>query len=741
MAEQDLVSLGSMLRSALAYHQAGELDRAEPLYREALGRDPNQPDALRLLGLLYQQRGQTDLALQFLERAVLVDSNTAAAHHDLASLFSQLGRIPEAIAGFKHALTLQPKYPEAWHNLGNAYHAAGDLAAAQASYRKALEQQPDLAETHFNLGVVKQDLGSLAEAVECYRAALQLRPDYVEALLNLGTVELQLGNSAASAESRMRLGVVLTQQGRAREALEYFDQALQSEPSNAERLLQFALTELLRAPVDANRSSDDDRFRMIRELKRRLAHCLQKQARWRDALRYWEELIVESPRDAEVLLNLGFCFQETGEFLRAEETYSKLLKVGNDAAVLRHNLGIVQSKLQRLPEALHSFAEALRLDPALARTNLAMANTYRELGKLEPAERHLRSELEIDPDCAEAAVNLGVILQESRRVSEAIECYRRALERNPQRPLLHWNLAIASLLSGDFATGWIEYEWRWQSHQKAKPEFPCPEWDGQDLKNQRILLYAEQGFGDTLMFIRYVSEVRRRHGRIIVQCQAGLRRFLASQPQIEEVIPLGQPLPEFDSHAPLMSLPRILGIAIDQQDQAAPYLQFPTNSLPEFPVKNPSALKVGLVWFSNPQHFIARDKSIDLPLLAPIANLPGCEFFSLQVELDPGSADFLNATGIHNLDPWLRDFADTASVLEQLDLVISVDTAVAHLAGALGRPVWVLLAYSADWRWFLDRTDSPWYPTMRLYRQSRQGDWGGVIESVCQDLTAHQRVK
>jgi hypothetical protein len=365
-----------------------------------------------------------------------------------------------------------------------------------------------------------------------------------------------------------------------------------------------------------------------------------------------------------------------------------------------------------------------------------MAIAFRQLGDLGSAETSLRRELEIDPNCADAAVNLGVVLQERHRVKEAIHCYKQAIQLNPHHPILHWNFAIASLLTGDYTTGWHEYEWRWQVKHKPKPKFTQPEWDGSDLRGRTILLYAEQGFGDTLMFIRYAPLVAQRNGRVLVECQPPLKRLLAAMPGISHAVSHGEPLPEFEVQAPLMSLPRIFGPVLDADLRWEPYLRPAAGLEWKLPFHEANSFKVGLVWASNPQHPVFSEKSLDLHRWAPILNVPGCEFFSLQIDPNPSAVEFLREhPQIHNLHPGFSDFADTAAAIRQLNLVISVDTAVAHLAGGLGHSVWVMLSFSADWRWLLKRKDSPWYPTMTLFRQPRPGDWDSVIGEVTRHLT------
>ncbi len=543
-----------------------------------------------------------------------------------------------------------------------------------------------------------------------------------------------------AAEACFRLGQICRQRSRLTEAAEWLDQALKVRPEWPDAYHELALVSLANqeaqeAIVNLHQALRIDPAHLV--ARRTLADLFQAACHWREAAHQYAELFALQPTDPILFQNFGFCCQEAGEFQLAEQAYAKALKLGADSSELRFNIGVTRLKQGRPVEAILAFKEALDLDPTITLANLAMANAYRQVGDLDSSEACLRQEQAINPNCADAAVNLGVVLQERHRVKEAIHCYKQAIQLNPHHPILHWNFAIASLLAGDYETGWPEYEWRWQVKHKPKPKFVEPEWDGRDLEGRAILLYAEQGFGDTLMFIRYAPLVARRNGRVIVECQPPLRRLLAAMPDLSHVVGFGETLPEFQVQAPLMSLPRIFGPVLDSDHQWEPYLR-PARGIERLlPPHDENALKIGIAWGSNPQHPIFAEKSLDLAKWHPILDVPGCEFFSLQIDPNPSAVAIMEKhPHIHNLQPRFSDFADTAAVIRQLDLVISVDTSVAHLAGGLGHSVWVMLSFSADWRWLLKRKDSPWYPTMSLFRQSRPGHWESTVNEVAQNLEA-----
>jgi hypothetical protein len=334
--------------------------------------------------------------------------------------------------------------------------------------------------------------------------------------------------------------------------------------------------------------------------------------------------------------------------------------------------------------------------------------------------------------------NLGVALQKQGALGEAVASYRRALELRPDYAEAHNNLAFVWLLTGDFEQGWSEYEWRWKANLLSPPSFTQPLWDGTPLAGRTILLYAEQGLGDTLQFIRYAPLVERRGGRVIMACPRPLLQLLASCPGIDRLVALDAVSSDFELYALLMSLPRILGTSLESIPADVPYLE----ADPELTVHWQSELatfsrefRIGIAWQGNPDHRGDRHRSFRLAQFAPVARLEGVRLFSLQK--GPGAeqirevGDRFPVTDLGSrLDETTGAFMDTAAVMKNLDLVISADTAIAHLAGALGVPIWVALSSAPDWRWLLGREDSPWYPTMRLFRQASPGDWDGVFARI-----------
>jgi tetratricopeptide (TPR) repeat protein len=340
----------------------------------------------------------------------------------------------------------------------------------------------------------------------------------------------------------------------------------------------------------------------------------------------------------------------------------------------------------------------------------------------------------------ECHCNLGNTLLDKKQPKEAIAAFLRCIAINPTVPEAHYNYSLALLTLGDFQQGWEEYEYRLKCKGLfLRRDFTQPQWDGSPLEARTILLYAEQGVGDALQFIRYLPLVEQRGGRIIVECQAELQRLFQTTAERCQIVADGQPLPAFDLHCSLLSLPRVFQTTLANLPQTVPYLQADAEETRKWQHRladDSPIVKVGLAWAGNPDHKNDRNRSMKLARLAPLGQAPGVRFFSLQKGATAAQAK-TPPPGMDLVD-WteeLKDFADTAALIANLDLVIAVDTAVVHLAGAMGKPVWTLLPFVPDWRWLLEREDSPWYPTMRLFRQNSWGDWDSVITRVADALS------
>ncbi|HXE52803.1 MAG TPA: tetratricopeptide repeat-containing glycosyltransferase family protein, partial [Tepidisphaeraceae bacterium] len=388
--------------------------------------------------------------------------------------------------------------------------------------------------------------------------------------------------------------------------------------------------------------------------------------------------------------------------------------------------------------------QAIRLSPGTGHLYGNLGMVLAAAGRFDDAIAAFNQAIVLQPKLPEAHNNLGNALREQGRFEQAMSAYNKALSLRPNFPDARWNLGLLLLMQGDFERGWPLYEARRQvTNFRFQTNLRGPQWEGfdkltpggSDLTGRTILLQSEQGFGDTIQFVRYAPLLARRGAQVMLQTGPELRRLLTGQCSVGQIISPGEPLPRFDFSSPLMTLPRILGTTINSVPAEIPYLR-PDPSLVESWRRRVSEtgkrLKVGLTWAGRPTHPGDRARSIPSALLSPLNSIRDCQFFSLQ-KWKPAAVDQAPLPMI-DWTSELNDFADTAALLENLDLVITVDTAVAHLAGAMSRRVWVLLPFVPDWRWMLNRADSPWYPTMQLFRQPTPGNWDSVINNVCQAL-------
>ena len=455
----------------------------------------------------------------------------------------------------------------------------------------------------------------------------------------------------------------------------------------------------------------------------------------------FEEAVAIDPGYAQAHSNLGVVLKRQGKLKEAVAAYRRAIESAPDYATAHSNLGNALRELGELKGAAAACGRAVEIDPSYAQAYSNLGLVLREQAKYADAVAACRKAVELKPDYADAHNNLGYALLGQGKLAAAIAACREAAALRPGYVGAHWNEAFTLLLAGDFEAGWEKYEWRWRKDEflAESRRFPQGAWDGAALGGGTILLHAEQGIGDTLQFVRYAPLVAARAARVIVECQRGLERLMATVAGVGEVVVKGDPLPEYSAHAPFLSLPRIFGTRLETVPAEVPYISVPADMEP--PPFAPAyatqdgALRVGIVWAGSPAHSNDRNRSCPLEPFARLRDIAGVTLFSLQVgpqaaalgALPPGPA-------IADLGKTFTDFAATAMAVSRLDLVVTVDTAMAHLVGAMGRPVWVLLPYAPDWRWLLDRDDSPWYPTMRLFRQPRPRDWDEVFARVSAEL-------
>jgi FkbM family methyltransferase len=429
-----------------------------------------------------------------------------------------------------------------------------------------------------------------------------------------------------------------------------------------------------------------------------------------------------SPAEREFIRGLELHRAE--QLDQALKHYAKAAALDPGHAMAWNNMGVLLRKQGKRKPALACYRRAVALAEADASNHSNLGNVLRDLGRLEEAERHGARAVALAPDNAGTHHNHGLILQDLGRHTEAIAEFDIAIRIDPRNAGYRWDRALNLLMAGDLARGFAEYEVRWKLPHNPAPTIAPAEWTGESLEGKTILLWSEQGFGDTLQFIRYAPMVKARGAtKVLLLAQPPLARLLSGAPGVDQVVTEGAPRPQFDCHSPLLSLPRLFGTTIETIPAECPYLKAPAPaaSLPRPPG---ARLMVGICWAGKPTHKNDHNRSAGIEPFLALMDDPKIAFYSLQK--GPRAADLVTsgaAALVEDLSPRIEDFADTARLMRQLDLVITVDTAVAHLAGALGIPVWVAIPATIDWRWMRERNDSPWYPSMRLFRQERSGDW------------------
>ncbi len=568
---------------------------------------------------------------------------------------------------------------------GHTLHRAENLEEAAILYHKVLEIQPEHVDAIFLLGTLNIQQENLELATTFLKKAILLKPDHVAAYNNLGTA--------------------LQSQGKLSEAVVIYNRVIEIKPDYAEAHIN-------------------------------LGNVFQEQGKFDEAMECYNRAIERQPDYAEAHYNLGNALKEKNEFDKAASCFSKAIELKPEYVEALNNLGSVLQEQGKLDEAASRFSKAIELKPDYAEAHSNFGLVLQEQGKLDEAVSCFSKAIELKPDYAEAHINLGAVLQEQGKFDEAMECYKLAISLKPDYAEAHMNRSFVLMLTGNLEEGWPEYEWRLHTKDRIPRTFQQPRWDGTPLNGKSILVHAEQGIGDTIQFVRYLPMVKAKGGHVIFECQKDLFRLLKNNAGFDEIIEKASASKKnsyFDVQVPLLSLPGIFGTTFKNIPSNVPYITVDPEPVKQWNerIENNDDLKIGIVWAGSPHHKNDRNRSCKLEDFAQLAEIPGLSFYSVQK--GPASAEAFNPPGgmkIINLEDSLIDFADTAALIANLDLVISVDTAVAHLAGAIGKPVWNLLPFAPEWRWLLNRDDSPWYPRMRLFRQTKPNNWIEVFEQV-----------
>jgi tetratricopeptide (TPR) repeat protein len=714
--------IGERLDKGLTHHRAGRLAEASACYAVILRLQPAHADALHLSGLIARQQGDLAASERLIAQAIQCRSSVAVFHYNLGYTRELLGKQSEAVECYRRAISLDPQNLAALQRFTGAIGARADLSEAIALYQALLSHAPGLAEAHYDLGRLYHRRNDLSNAIGSYQRAIALQPGTFEFHFNLASALTQSGqfaDAAASyrqailiqpedAEAHYSLGVVLQKMGDVTLAAQAYARALKIKPEFPNALSNLGF---LCAQMDDLQTGEGLLRRAVAldpgnvNAHCNLANLLAQRGNTADALETCRAALALDPNHAPTLCNCGALSIDVGDPQAAEE-------------LLRRSIA---------------------LDPGNVSAHCNLASALAKQGKNEGALESSCHALAIDPKHALTLCNLGALLDTMGNAAGAIQCYQLALASHPDSELAKFYLSLQHLVRGDFATGWELYEARWGTREfrNTRPIDLPPQWRGEDIRGSRILIYSEQGLGDTLQFVRYVPMVAALGATVALKVQPSLVRLLSTFHDEITVVSTDSAVgTDADWQCPLLSLPLAFRTDLATIPQAVPYLRADPIAADAWALRLPAhGLRVGLVWAGNPKHTRDRQRSIALEQLGRLAHLQGVTFYSLQK--GPASQDLASTPlRIVDLGEHLEDFTDTAAIIANLDLVICVDTAVAHLAGAMGKPVWLLVAQVGDWRWLQDRADSPWYPSMRLFRQTATGGWDGVLQRIEQELNA-----
>jgi tetratricopeptide (TPR) repeat protein len=727
MSAATLTLTPTELESARAHHAQNHLLQAAEFYHQALIDDPRNQPALLGLSLIARQTNQLQPALHMAKAALAAGPASALAWANLGDALIAIRHAPQAKAAFRHALTLEPSLAAAHYGLGNVLALEENYPDALTHFAVAAEHAPQSSECHFAKAFAQGKMGAHGAAIAAYRRAVQLRPGFASAWLNLG------------------VGLVADGRG---------------------QLADHCYREALKVINPAQRANHPN----------------------------WINACANTRISAH--LNLGHLHRSRRHFPQAQKHYEAALAVTveNDSHLTAIRLAEVQVAFTYLHLEQKQFPQAwqaLREAEATDRPNSEVPNAR---GILLLAEHATQADPNPYPSLIEEAIqafqqaeslghktapsNRGNALLRLSRCEEALAAHQTALERDPHHPGILYNLALTQLRTGDFARGWPNYEIRWQ-FREVHPHprrFSQPRWQGETLsKGSRLFIYSEQGLGDTLQFLRYLSLVAERSPdtHLILEVQAPLVRlltpylttltkschperfchpersegFASSSPHpglTAEILPHGHPLPPFTHHCPLLSLPAIFQTTLETVPAQIPYLhsdpQLNQQRATELAaIGNPNHHAIGIAWAGNPNYRADHERSTTLSTFLPLLQIPAIRWISLQKgestrqihQLQPNLRPDISLTDASSQD---HDLADTAALIHYLDLVITTDTVIAHLAGALGKPLWLLLPWQSDWRWMQSQATTPWYPHARIFRQYSPGNWPELLDRVAHQL-------
>ena len=705
-----------------------DLSKGISLLKEALNIQAQNLEAQFDLANLYQMNGEFASSIDTYQQAIQIDPNHFQSYGNLALALSSIGKIEQSENALKKSIEINPNYADGWCNLGVIYKDTHQLEKARDCFNEAVRLKPKLTEAFVNLANTLHELGKYDEAIESCDQALLIQPKLFQAYNNKGNIFRSIGKFEESLqcyqeairinpdfpEAYNNCGLVLQDLKRINEGIHHFEMAIQVNPQYAIAYCNLGeahrtLKNLPLALEYCNKAITIDLFLSPAYSTRGL--ILYQLKKYEESLASYRKAIDLNPNYPEAYCNAGVVLKALKQLTQALEYYDKAISIKPNYAIAICNQGVVLKELDRLEDALFCYNQAISLDPKFA----------------------------------EAFNNRGIVLKELGLNNQALDSYQSAIKLDPDNGTFHWNLSILYLLQGNFDNGFQEYEWRWKDEEvsliSGKQNFKEPLWLGdQPLSGKKILLYPEQGLGDTIQFSRYVPLFTHLGCQVILEVQAPLLPLFEHLSGVHQIVSRGDPLPAFDYQCPLMSLPLAFGTSQETIPPIQP-ITLSTEKITQWQSRLGPKIKprIGLVWSGSTTHKEDRRRSIQLSdYLKYLTN--DFEYFSLQKEVRENDLDDLQNSFIRHFEDELNDFSDTAALISQLDLVISVDTSVAHLAASLNKPTLILIPYVPDWRWMLNRDDSPWYPTVKLYRQTTLGDWQTTLQTLFKELDSIKHI-
>jgi len=642
-----------LLEIGMALHLQGNYQEAEKIYSEALNSNPNNFNALQLLGALLAQDRRFNRAADTLAKALEIEPNNPAVNFNHGNVMTAINRHDEAIKSYARAIEIQPGCADYYFYSGAAMQKIGKNKEAISQYEKAIALNINYTDAYFNCGIALQEIKRAQEAITYYQSAIAIRPNYAQAYFSCGTA--------------FQIMV------RFEEALACYQQAIELQPFYVEALVK-------RGDV------------------------LQNLGRINEAIVSYEIAIEHEPANAE-----AFC-----------------------------NFGVALQRMAQIEESLEFYEQAIRLSQGYAEAYSNRGNALKELNRYDEAIESYNKAIELNESYIEAYCNRANVLLELNLVEDALQNYERAIEIDLKYPEANWGIAYIFLLQGKYEKGWALYESRWdrEAMRTHKKKFKQPAWSGsQDIQGKTILLYAEQGLGDTIQFFRYAKLVKALGANVIIEVPKEVVGLLTSDECHYQIIEKGQLLPFFHYHCALMSLPLAFKTDVNTIPSTEGYLCSDATKRKKWAKKlhAKTKLRVGLVWSGSNIGQNGRHRSMKLEELIP--HLPNCyQYICLQKEIRDHDKKTLENNSIISFEDQIYDFTDTAALCDLMDVVISIDTSVAHLSAAMGKKTWILLPYAADWRWLLKRSDSPWYKSVKLYRQDAPKQWITQLQRVKEDL-------